>query len=80
MTNGAVTSNVNVKPEDAVLEFPAASVDVIVMLWVFSDGDTARFQAPVPSAEVVPNETSISLNTSTVLFASALPASARACS
>src|SRR5690606_16307030 len=71
---GAVVSILIVVANDSALVLPAASVAVTVMLCVASDHALVgvNVQSPVPSAIVVPCEVP-SLNTSTVLSASAVP-------
>src|SRR5690606_8023991 len=71
---GAVASIVIVVITDSSLVLPAASVALSVILYVPSDHApvTVNVQSPFPSAVVVPWE-SPSLNTSTVLSASAVP-------
>src|SRR5690606_39684198 len=71
---GAVVSMIIVVATDSALVLPAVSVALVVMLCGPSDHalDGINVQSPLPSAVVVPCE-SPSLNTSTVLFASAVP-------
>src|SRR5690606_27537134 len=71
---GGVVSTTSVITVESVLVLPAASVALAVMLCVPSDHAlfTGNVQSPFSSAIVVPCE-SPSLNTSTVLSASAVP-------
>src|SRR5690606_9164274 len=73
-TGGAVGSVVIVVTTDSTLVLPAASVAFAVILYVPSDHApvTVNVQSPFSSAVIVPWE-SPSLNTSTMLSASAVP-------
>src|SRR5690606_16888752 len=71
---GAVASTTSVTSVESILVLPAASVALVVILYVPSDHALVgvNVQSPLPSAVVVPCEAP-SLNTSTVLSASAVP-------
>src|SRR5690606_36357910 len=71
---GAVVSMIIVVATDSALVLPAASIALVLVPFPLSDHALVGVyvQSPLPSAVVVPCE-SPSLNTSTVLFASAVP-------